>query len=108
MSISPGPPVAAIFNTSPDTVDLLRGVLSRAGFVVVTGFTFDIRDATINIDEFMGQHKPDVIVYDIAPPYEENCRLFVHLRQIPAFERCPVVLTSTNIARVEPLLAKGQ
>ena len=38
----------AIINTSPDTVDLLRQVLQRAGFLVVSCYTFDIRDGRLD------------------------------------------------------------
>jgi CheY-like chemotaxis protein len=49
-----------------------------------------------------------VIVYDLAPPSEENCRLFEHLRATPAFEGRPIVITSTNAARVYKLLQPDQ
>ena len=35
------PPVVAIFNTSPDTVEMLRIVLEQAGFVVMGLYTYD-------------------------------------------------------------------
>ena len=100
--------VAAVFNTSPDTVELLRVVLTQAGFVVVSGYTYELRDLKVDLDAFMRQHRPNVIVYDLAPPYEENCRLFEHLRTTPAFEGRPIVLTSTNAAQVHKLLHPDQ
>ena len=102
------PFVAAVFNTSPDTVEMLRVVLTQAGFVVVSGYTFELRDLKVDLDAFMRQHQPNVIVYDLAPPYEENCRLFEHLRATPAFEGRPIVITSTNAAQVHKLLQPDQ
>ena len=97
------PPVVAIFNSSPDIVDLLRFVFEQSGFVFVSAMTFELRDAHVNLEEFMRQHKPDVIVYDIAPPYEENWRLLQHLANAPALRGCPMVLTTTNVREVGKL-----
>ena len=100
------PPVAAVFNTSPDTVELLRTALSLAGFVVISGYTHEIREATFDMEGFIRRHRPDVIVYDIAPPYSENCQLFRHFRSIRAFGERPVVVTSTNSAQAQKLLGR--
>ena len=53
--------VAAIVNTSPDTVDLLRDALERAGFLVVSCFTHDIREGRVDFEAFLRAHKPSVI-----------------------------------------------
>ena len=97
-------PVAAIFNTSPDTVEMLRIALSMAGVVSVSAYTFQLRDGTVDISAFMEQHHPDVVVYDIAPPYDLNYQLFVHLRSTPGLRACPVVMTTTNARYVQQLL----
>jgi DNA-binding response OmpR family regulator len=103
----PGPPsakVVAIFNTSPDLVDMLRAVFEMAGFVVVSLLTYQIREGDVDIETFLRQHKPDVIVYDIAPPYEPNWRLFQHVCRTPSMAKCQLILTSTNAARVTELV----
>ena len=48
-------PVAAVgvFNTSPDTVELLRIVLEREGFVVVAAYTYELRDSKVDIEALM-------------------------------------------------------
>ena len=76
--------VAAVLNTSPDVVDMLRRVLEQAGIVTVTGFTHDIRDGDMDFESVVRQHDPNVIVYDIAPPYDANWTLFQHLSAIPS------------------------
>jgi DNA-binding response OmpR family regulator len=93
-------PVVAVINTSPDIVDLLRHTFERAGYVVVTAMTHAIRDGEVDLPRFLVEHGVDVIVYDIAPPYEENFRLFQHAREDKAFSERPVVLTSTNRTHV--------
>lgn len=95
--------VVAVFNTSEDTTDILRMVLENAGFVVVTAFTNLLRDGKIDLEAFMRQHQPRVIVYDIAIPYEQNWRLYEHMRSAPACEGAAFVLTTTNVRHVKQL-----
>jgi CheY-like chemotaxis protein len=95
--------VVAIFNTSEDTTDLLRIVFENAGFVVVTAFTNHLRDGKVDLEAFMRQHQPRVIVYDIAIPYEQNWRLYQHMRSAPACQGVSFVLTTTNIRHVRQL-----
>jgi CheY-like chemotaxis protein len=104
-----GDPISvAVINTTPDVVEMLRHTLERAGFVVATCFTFDIRDGRIDIEAFMRQHRPRVILYDLAPPYERNFRLFQHIRSMPAVEDVQFVLTSMNRKNVLPLVGRDE
>ena len=107
MSDSHLAPVVAVINTSPDTVEILKDLFQRAGFVVATGYTHDIRDGRIDLAAFLRVHAPDVIVYDIAPPYETNWRFLQHLRQT-VLSGYRFVLTTTNPARVEPLVGRDE
>ncbi|MBY0497972.1 MAG: hypothetical protein K2Y23_27515 [Cyanobacteria bacterium] len=101
-------PVVAVFNTSPDTVDMLRIVLEHAGFVVVSAYTYDLRDNKVDIEQLMKQHAPQAIIYDIAPPYEENWRLFQHICAMPVMQNMKYVLTTTNTKRVQAVAGEGQ
>jgi DNA-binding response OmpR family regulator len=98
-------PVIAILNTAPDTVELLRIFFEQSGFVAVNAFTFDIREGRTNLRAFVDEHKPDVVLYDIAPPYDRNFALFRHLRETGALKDLPVVLTSTNVRAVRSFVA---
>jgi DNA-binding NtrC family response regulator len=102
------PNVVAVFNTSEDTTDLLRIVLEQAGFVVVTGFTNLIRDGQLDLESYMRQHRPRVVVYDIALPYDQNWRLFQHVRSSPPSEGVEFVVTSTNAAHVTAIAGPQQ
>jgi DNA-binding NtrC family response regulator len=90
------PQVVAIFNTSPDIVELLRIVLEEAGFVVITAFTHEIHSSKVDVESIVRQHQPSVIVYDIAPPYEKNYRLFEHTAGMPAMQNIYFMVTTTN------------
>jgi DNA-binding NtrC family response regulator len=98
-----GPEVVAIINTSRDIVDMLRITLQYAGVVVVSALTNEIRDGEVNLEAFIRQHEPKVIVYDVAPPYEANWLLFQHMRQMPVMAGRYFVLTSTNKRHLEAL-----
>ncbi len=102
------PPTVAIINTTPDAIEMLREVLSRAGFLVVSCYTHDIREGKLDLEAFMRQHRPRVIVYDIAPPYERNFRLFQHVRSMPAVQECQFVLTSMNPKNTVGLVARDE
>jgi len=96
--------VVAVINTSPDVVDMLRLTLEHAGIVVVSGLTWEIREGEVDLERFIAQHQPRVIVYDIAPPYENNWKLFQHVRSMPVMRGLQFVLTSTNARHVERLV----
>jgi DNA-binding NtrC family response regulator len=102
------PTVVAVINTSPDVVDLLRRALESAGLVVVTALTFEIRDGAVDIERFVRQHDPRVIVYDIAPPYDANWKLFQHICRMAPMRHRQFVLTSTNTKHVQDLTGKSQ
>ncbi len=95
--------VVAVINSTPDIVDMMRIALEQAGFVVVTGLTFEMREGHIDLEDFIRQHQPRVIVYDIAPPYEANWKLFQHVAAMPVMRDREFVLTSTNAKHVERL-----
>jgi CheY-like chemotaxis protein len=95
--------VVAVIDTSPDTIELLREALEHAGFVTISGFTHDIRSGKLDFEAFLRQHRPRVVVYDIAPPYERNYKLFQHVRSLDC-GLCKFVLVSTNAKHVQQLV----
>ena len=102
------PVIIAIVNSTPDAVQMLRDVFDRAGFLPVSCYTHDIRDGKLDFDAFIRQHQPRVIVYDIAPPYERNVRLFAHIRAMPVCAGMHFVITSMNPARAAALLGRDE
>ena len=98
------PPVVAIVNTNPDLVRLLRMALERAGFIVFEIFIEDIKLGAANVEAFLSQHNPKVIVYDLAPPYDVNWRFLDHLRTATDFKGRRFVLTSVNVRNAEEVV----
>jgi len=101
-------PVVAVFNTSPDTVDLLRIVLERAGVVVVAAFTYELRDGEVDIETFWRQHQPVAAVYDIALPYDANWRLFEHIRSLDVMRKTKFIVTTTNEKHVRAIAGPNE
>jgi DNA-binding NarL/FixJ family response regulator len=95
------PIVVAVFDTNNDLVELLRVSLEQAGFVVVSGHIDDLRRGALDLPNFVRQHDPRVIVYDIPPPYDAHWRFLEHVRQSPDMQGREFVLTSTNVQRMK-------
>ena len=102
------PSVVAIINSTTDIVDMLRIWFEQAGLIVVSALTSEIREGTVDIERFLQQHDPRVIVYDLAPPYEPNWQWFQHVASMPVMQGRQFVLTSTNARHVERLAAPQQ
>ena len=101
--VNPPPNVVAIINSTTDIVDMLRIAMEQAGLVVVSALTPEIREGYVDLEQFVKQHEPKVIAYDIAPPYEANWNLFQHVAKMPVMQGRQFVITSTNARHVERL-----
>jgi DNA-binding response OmpR family regulator len=102
------PPVVAVINTSPDVVDMLRLALEHAGHVVVSAFTHEIREGVVDVGQFVRQHDPSVVLYDIAPPYDSNWQFFLHVRAMESMQGRAFILTTTNVRHVGKLAGKDE
>ena len=96
-----------IINTSPDTVEMLKDALERAGFLVASLFTWEVQDGSVNLEAMLHTHQPKVIVYDIAPPYDRNWKFLQHLRA-GLLKGHRFVLTSVNTKHVEELVGRDE
>jgi DNA-binding response OmpR family regulator len=102
------PDVVAVLNTSPDTVELLRIALQHSGFTVVSGYIHDVRDGRLDLEAFVRQHEPMVVVWDISPPYDVQWKFFEHMRLRPACSQCRFVITTTNVTQLRKVAGPGQ
>lgn len=93
------PPVVAVFNSNDDLVEILRTAFELAGLVVVSAHVDNIRRGRTSMLEFIAEHDPAVVLYDITPPYDRSYRFFQHLRAMEIFKGKRFVLTSTNVHR---------
>jgi len=97
---SPNPPVVAVLNTNDDTVELLRVYLESEGYVVISAHQQDLKRGEVSLDDYVAEHDPKVVVFDLAPPYDRSWLFLQHVRNQPSMKGRPFVLTSTNPRRV--------
>ena len=100
--------VVAVVNSNPDVVRLLRTAIEQAGFVVVTSHIEDIKTGGVDLRAFLRDHDPKVMVYDIAPPYQESWRFLDHVKNAPEMEGRRFVITSVNPERVRAIVGSEE
>jgi len=86
----------AIVNSSDDTIALLRAVFEHAGFQTVSAHVPDIRAGRLDFIQFLEQHEPAAVVYDVSMPYAENWKFLNLLRDSEHMRERAVVVTTTN------------
>ena len=98
--------IVALFNANDDTIAIIRTVLTEAGgaqSLVWCRFA-DIKNGVVDIPKFLGKYNPEVVIFHISPPYEENWQVFKTLRDSEAMHGRGEVLTTTNKARLDEVL----
>ena len=95
------PPVVAVVNSSEDVVTLIREVLEEEGFHTVVGHVPSFKSGKDDLLAFLETHDPAAIVFDVAPPYEDNWRFLQLVRDTRSAQGRAFVVTTTNKARLE-------
>jgi len=98
--------IVAVFNSSADTVEMLRTVLERRGLHTVSGSIPDLKRGELDFISFVEHHKPAVIVYDMSPPYETNWAFLRLVRSSEPAKHCRFVLTTTNKPALDKLVGE--
>jgi DNA-binding response OmpR family regulator len=101
-------PIIAVFNSSNDTVELLRAVLEQQGFQIVVGNIPDVKSGELDFVAFIEHHTPAVIVYDISLPYEANWNFLRLLRSSEPVKARTFVITTTNKPALDQLVGENE
>jgi len=96
-------PVVAVINSHDDVVEMLRTAFEQAGMIVVSAHADRIKRGDTSLADFVKEHKPSVIVYDLVPPYDRSWRFVEHLRHSDLLMGYRFVLTSTNAQKAQEL-----
>ena len=96
--------VVAIFNTSPEVLDLVREALQDSGYATVVAHVDDLKRGRIDLVQFVEQHHPDCIVYDVAPPYDTNWTFLRLMRSSKVMQGRAFVVTTTNKKALDELI----
>ena len=86
----------AVINTSEETAEVIEMTLQSEGWTTARGFTVDFKRGRKDLSAFLAEHDPNVIVWDVALPYQQNWEYFQQVSKLPEAEERPVVLTTTN------------
>ncbi|HEY7123425.1 MAG TPA: response regulator [Ktedonobacterales bacterium] len=100
MASLPPRPRLAIVNTSEDLIEVLTTFFEEEGYDVASAIVRSFRTNEKDLKQFIAAHDPQVLVWDIALPYEENWSYFERVRQSPVMKGRRFVLTTTNEKRV--------
>ena len=103
-----GPPVVAILNSNDELVELMASLLEKAGYVVVSGHVDDVRRGRMDLFNFLRQHEPRVIVYDLVPPYDRSWKFLHRLQDSDTMRGRTFILTSVNAARATEVVGTSE
>lgn len=100
--------VVALFNASDDTIDMVQGLLAASGNdqTLIWCHFADLKKGIVHFGRYMDRHNPEVVIFDLSPPYDENWKYFKTMRDDKAMQGRGVVLTTTNKNRLDEVLGE--
>src|ERR1700730_15782511 len=100
--------IVALFNASDDTIDMVQGLLTAAGGdqTLIWCHFADLKKGIVNFCKYMDKHNPEVVIFDLSPPYDENWRFFKTMRDATSMKGRGMVLTTINKARLGEVLGE--
>jgi DNA-binding response OmpR family regulator len=98
--------IVALFNASDDTIDMIQALLTQAGGAqtLVWCHFADLKKGVVDFKKYLNKHNPEVVIFDISPPYDENWQFFKTMRDAEAMRGRGSVLTTTNKNRLDEVL----
>ena len=100
--------IVALFNASDDTIDMVQKLLTNSGrhqSLIWCHFA-DLKKGIVNFGKYMERHNPEVVIFDLSPPYDENWQFFKTMRDAKTMQGRGVVLTTTNKNRLDEVLGE--
>jgi hypothetical protein len=100
--------IVALFNASDDTVDMVQRLLTSAGDAqsLIWCHFADLKKGIVDFDKYMEKHNPEVVIFDISPPYDENWKFFKTMRDHETMQGRGMILTTTNKNRLDEVLGE--
>src|SRR6187200_3215736 len=76
------PGIVALFNASDDTIDMVQKLLTDSGRdqTLIWCHFADLKKGVVNFDKYIHKHNPEVVIFDLSPPYDENWHFFKTMR----------------------------
>ncbi len=100
--------IVALFNASDDTIDMVQKLLTASGGdqTLIWCHFADLKKGIVDFGRYMDKPNPEVVIFDVSPPYNENWRFFKTMRDAKTMKGRGVVLTTTNKARLDEVLGE--
>ena len=100
--------IVALFNASDDTIDMVQTLLTASGGdqTLIWCHFADLKKGIVDFGKYMDKHNPEVVIFDLSPPYDENWRFFKTMRDAKTMKGRGMVLTTTNKARRDEVLGE--
>src|ERR1700676_5501323 len=100
--------IVALFNASDDTIDMIQTILKkgdRTQTLVWCHFA-DLKKGIVDFAKYVNKHNPEVVIFDISPPYDENWQFFKTMRDSDVMLGRGSVLTTTNKGHLDEVLGE--
>jgi hypothetical protein len=100
--------VVALFNASDDTIDMIQNLLTTSGSdqTLIWCHFADLKKGIVDFGKYMDKHNPEVVIFDLSPPYDENWKFFKTMRDDQVMKGRGAVLTTTNKDRLDEVLGE--
>jgi hypothetical protein len=66
----------------------------------------DLKKGVVDVGRYLSKHNPEVVIFDLSPPYDENWTYFMTMRRSPHMVGRGVVLTTTNKVRLDEVVGE--
>ena len=98
--------IVALFNASDDAIDMIQALLREANDAqsLVWCHFADLKNGVVDFQKYLSKHNPEVVIFDISPPYDENWQFFKTMRDSDVMRGRGLVLTTTNKNRLDEVL----
>src|ERR1700688_225305 len=95
--------IVALFNASDDTIDMVQTILKKGDLAqtLVWCHFADLKKGIVDFWKYVAKHNPEVVVFDISPPDDENWKFYKTMRDADAMRGRGSVLTTTNKNRLD-------
>jgi DNA-binding response OmpR family regulator len=100
--------IVALFNASDDTIEMVQKLLTASDSeqTLIWCHFADLKKGIVDFGRYMDKQNPEVVIFDLSPPYDENWRFFKTMRDANTMKGRGVVLTTTNKARLDEVLGE--
>src|SRR3979490_1525857 len=100
--------VSALFNASLDTINTVQNLLPQSGNeqTLIWCHFADLKKGNVDFGKYMDEHNPEVVIFDLSPPYDENWQFFKTMRDAESMKGRGIVLTTTNKNRLDEVLGE--